>query len=145
MNCTENINLIRVALPFKCLIEFIERELFLKNCFRGCSGRRKSCDGHVQNVLDLDNKSVASTPCYWWCSFTTQSKLLGIATFHRTSPTRVLSKKWGMLKVNNCIDFSVHPCIALSSDTLCIGKILYIPLYWESYTWSKKSLREKEA
>lgn len=42
-----------------------------------------------------------------------------------------LSKKWGMLKVYNCIDFSVHPCIALSSDTFCIGKKLYIPLYWE--------------
>ncbi len=45
-----------------------------------------------------------------------------------------LSKKWGMLKVYNCIDFSVHPCIALSSDTFCIEKKLYIPLYWESYT-----------
>jgi hypothetical protein len=33
-----------------------------------------------------------------------------------------LSKKWGMLKVYNCIDFSVHPCTALSSDTFCIGK-----------------------
>ena len=33
-----------------------------------------------------------------------------------------LSKKWGMLKVYNCKDFSVHPCTALSSDTFCIGK-----------------------
>ena len=33
-----------------------------------------------------------------------------------------LSKKWGMLKVYNCIDLSVHPCTALSSDTFCIGK-----------------------
>ena len=47
-----------------------------------------------------------------------------------------LSKKWGMLKVYNCIDFSVHPCIALSSDKFCIEKKLYMPMYWESYTWS---------
>jgi hypothetical protein len=51
-----------------------------------------------------------------------------------------------MLKVYNCIDFSVHPCIALGSDTFCIGKKLYIPLYWEKVILGqKKSLREKEA
>jgi hypothetical protein len=42
-----------------------------------------------------------------------------------------LSKKWGMLKVYNCIDFSVHPCIALSSDTFGIGKKLYITLLYK--------------
>jgi hypothetical protein len=54
-----------------------------------------------------------------------------------------LSKKWGMLKVYNCIDFSVHPCIALSSDTFCIGKKLYIPLYWEKVILGQKKARKK--
>ena len=53
MNCTENIILIRVALPFKCLIEFIERERFLKNCFRGCSGSRISCAVDGVSVVSI--------------------------------------------------------------------------------------------
>ena len=50
-----------------------------------------------------------------------------------------LSKKWGMLKVYNCIDLSVHPCTALSSDTFCIGK------YYTFHCTGKVILGQKKA